>query len=157
MGIILSRRKKREIVVTQPSSNVTSPQPDNQDRRQHLCDVITFSDDESESDAEEKSEAKESRSDSETQSNGKRSSESESEHNSSRSASVGSKGSVKNALGTVGKNNEKPSGGASEVEEFTVAWKKALLEDLDIKISDNVKIVRIFTSSTFTGICMIIK
>ena len=36
-------------------------------------------------------------------------------------------------------------------EEFNKAWKKGLLEDLDIAITDNVKIVRIFTSSTFTG------
>lgn len=39
-----------------------------------------------------------------------------------------------------------------EVDEFNSVWKKVFLEDLDIKILGNVKIVRIFISLIFIGI-----
>lgn len=163
MGIIVSRKKKSSPVLTQPSSVTHSPPPDhfsaNEDRRQHLCDVIQFdSDDENESDFEKKLETNESQSDLQTRRNDKMSSESEvDDHPSGSAASVSSKKTDKEDPGACAtrKNEEDLSNESTEVEEFTSYWKKALLDDLDIKISDNVKIVRIFTSSTFTGTGMI--
>ena len=163
MGIIVSRKKKSSPVLTQPSSVTHSPPPDhfsaNEDRRQHLCDVIQFdSDDENESDFEKKLETNESQSDLQTQTKDKMSSESEvDDHPSGSAASVSSKKTDKEDPGACAtrKNEEDLSNESTEVEEFTSTWKKALLDDLDIKISDNVKIVRIFTSSTFTGTGMI--
>lgn len=163
MGIIVSRKKKSSPVLTQPSSVTHSPPPDhfsaNEDRRQHLCDVIQFdSDDENESDFEKKLETNESQSDLQTQTKDKMSSEGEvDDHPSGSAASVSSKKTDKEDPGACAtrKNEEDPLNESTEVEEFTSTWKKALLDDLDIKISDNVKIVRIFTSSTFTGTGMI--
>ena len=163
MGIIVSRKKKSSPVLTQPSSVTHSPPSDhfsaNEDRRQHLCDVIQIdSDDENESDFEKKLETNESQSDLQTQRNDKMSSGSEvDDHPSGSAASVSSKKTDKEDPGACAtrKNEEDPSNESTEVEEFTSTWKKALLDDLDIKISDNVKIVRIFTSSTFTGTGMI--
>ena len=164
MGIIVSRKKKSAPVLTQSSSITHSPPPDhfsdNEDRRQHLCDVIEFdSDDENESDSEKELETNESQNDLDTQRDDKSSGKSEvgdhsSSHSSGSAASVSSKETDKDDPGAcaVGKNDKDSSIKASEVEEFTIIWEKALLDDLDIKISDDVRVVRIFTSSTFTGI-----
>ena len=161
MGAIVSRKKKTAVITSQSVPVITSQstahretatsQPGNQASRSVLKQPISGShDNENESHAEEKSEASD-KSDSEPESNDD---EKQSENNSARSASVSSRSneSVKEISITQERSETKPAAdGASLDDEFTSAWRKTFLDDLDIKISDNVKIVRIFTSSTFTG------
>lgn len=170
MGIIVSRRKRREIITRQPTAEptpeATPSQPDNQEpgtdsQEDH---VVWSNDNDNESDPEEKSEERrdaesesressEARSDSETQSNDEGIGKDEPEGTSScsRSSSVNSNESVSEVSGIMAKNEAQNMDDTAEVDEFTNAWSKVFLGDLDIKLSDNVKIVRIFTSSTFTG------
>jgi len=154
MGIIVSRKKRREMVPEPPRPEpLPESQPDNQESSTGTQeDVLRSNDDEKESDSEEKSEASDE-SDSETHANDEGFDETElDERNSSESSSVKSSESAKDVSDTVAKGGTKTTDNSSEVDEFNSAWKKVFLEDLDVKISDNVKIVRIFTSSTFTGI-----
>ncbi|XP_015761026.1 PREDICTED: uncharacterized protein LOC107340178 [Acropora digitifera] len=74
-----------------------------------------------------------------------------SERNSKRTASASSAVSKKSRCSSKCRDvNTSFDQDTLSDEEFNKAWRKALLEDLDIAITDNVKIVRIFTSSTFT-------
>jgi len=154
MGIIVSRKKRREMAPEPPRREpLPQSQPDNQESSTGTQeDVLRSNDEEKESDSEEKSEASDE-SDSETHTNDEGFDETElDERNSSESSSVKSSVSAKDVSDTVAKGETKTTDDSSEVDEFNSAWKKVFLEDLDVKISDNVKIVRIFTSSTFTGI-----
>ena len=112
--------------------------------------VCWSNDDENESEPEKKSEESDG-SDSEAQSDDEGNGENEPERASSRSSSVNSNESVTDGSGTMAKNGTKPLDDTAGVDEFTNAWKQVFLGDLDMEVSDNVKIVRIFTSSTFTG------
>lgn len=154
MGIIVSRKKRR--AMAQPprkAEPLPQSQPESQEPRiETQEDVLRSNNDENESDPEEKSEESDG-SGSETQTNDEGFHENQpNERNSSRSSSVNSNESVKDVSDAMEKPEGKTTDDTTEVDEFTNAWKKVFLEDLDIKISDNVKIVRIFTSSTFTGI-----
>ena len=128
-------------------------QPDNQEPSIATQeDVLRSNDDENESDQDEKSEVSDE-SNPETQTNDAGFHETEpDERNSSKSSSVKSSENVRDISDAEEKSETKTTIDATEVDEFNSAWKKVFLEDLGIKISDNVKIVRIFTSSTFTGI-----
>ena len=106
-----------------------------------------------ESDTEEESEARDE-SDSEKSHDESNDDKNQSAHDSARELSVSSKSS--DSVSTEASASERRKtrsalDGVSSNEGFAKAWKEALLEDLDINVSDNVKIVRIFTSSTFTG------
>ena len=106
-----------------------------------------------ESDTEEESEARDE-SDSEKSHDESNDGKNQSAHDSVRELSVSSKSS--DSVSTEASASERSKtrsalDGVSSNEDFAKAWKEALLEDLDINVSDNVKIVRIFTSSTFTG------
>ena len=166
MGIIVSRRKRREMITRQPTPEATPSQPDNQEPGTDSQEDHVFwsNDNENESDPEKRSE--ESRnadsesaestkaiSDSETQSNDEGIDRDEPERTSSRSrsSSVSSNESATEVSGMMAKSEAQKIDDAIEVDEFTNTWSKVFLGDLDIKLSDNVKIVRIFTSSTFTG------
>ena len=153
MGIIVSRKKRREIAQPARPEPLPQSQPVNQDSSTGTQeDVLRSNDDEKESDPEEKSEASDD-SDSETRTNDEGFHETElDERNSSESSSVKSSESAKDLSDTVAKSEVKTTDDLTEEDEFNSVWKKVFLEDLDVKISDNVKIVRIFTSSTFTGI-----
>ena len=156
MGIIVSRKKRRAMAQPpKPAEPMPQSQPDNQEPRIGTQEhVIRSNDDENESGPEENSEESDG-SGSETQANDERFHENEpNERDSPRSSSVNSNESMKDISDAMEKDEGKPTDDTTEVDEFTNAWKKAFLEDLDIKISDNVKIVRIFTSSTFTGLLM---
>ena len=159
MGAIVSRKKRTAVIASQPAATFASqptaatatPQPSNQASRTDTQSPILGShDSEHESDAEEKSEESD-KSESEPESNDE---DNQSEHNSAKSESLSSRSneSIKKTSSTpeVKEAKQTVDEGSSE-EEFADAWRKALLEDMDINISDNVKIVRIFTSSTFTG------
>lgn len=159
MGAIVSRKKRTAVITSQPAAAFASqptaatamPQPSNQASRTDTQPPILGShDSENESDAEEKSEESD-KSESEPESNDE---DNQSEHNSAKSESLSSRSneSIKKTSSTpeVKEAKQTVDEGSSE-EEFADAWRKALLEDMDINISDNVKIVRIFTSSTFTG------
>lgn len=141
--------------MAQPSRPDPLPQsqPENQEPSTATQeDVLRSNDDGNESDRGEKSDVSDER-DSESRSNDEGSHKGEpDEHNSSESSSVNSNESVKDVSDTAGGSETKTTEDTTEVDEFNNDWKKVFLEDLDIKISDNVKIVRIFTSSTFTGI-----
>lgn len=153
MGAIVSRRKRTTIITSQPNpapsshttahDGITPSVPSNQASQQPI--VHESHDDDSEnSDENDHSDTGPESSDGEEQL----------DHTSTRSVSVSTKSneSVKDTSSTHENGGEKSTTDkAYSDEEFTTAWRKALLEDLDISISDNVKIVRIFTSSTFTG------
>ena len=154
MGIVVSRRKRRAMAQPAPIPEpLPQSQPDNQEPSIATQeDILRSNDDENESDHGEKSEASDE-SDSETHTNDEGVHETEpEERNSSKSSSVKSNENVRDISDTEEKSETKTTNDTTEVDEFNSAWKKVFLEDLDIKISDNVKIVRIFTSSTFTGI-----
>lgn len=141
--------------MAQPSRPDPLPQsqPENQEPSTATQeDVLRSNDDGNESDRGEKSDVSDER-DSESRSNDEGSHKGEpDEHNSSESSSVNSNESAKDVSDTAGGSETKTTEDTTEVDEFNNDWKKVFLKDLDIKISDNVKIVRIFTSSTFTGI-----
>ena len=106
-----------------------------------------------ESDTEEESEARDE-SDSEKSHDESNDDIHQSVHDSVREVSVSSKSSESVATEASASDKSKTQSvldGVSSDVDFAKAWKEALLEDLDINVSDNVKIVRIFTSSTFTG------
>lgn len=153
MGTIVSRKRRREISQPPRPEPLPQSQPDNQEPSIGTQeDVLRSNDNEKESEPEEKSEASDE-SDSETRTNDEGFHETEpNERNSSESSSVKSSESAKDVSDTVVKSEAKTTDDTTEVDEFNSAWKKVFLEDLDVKVSDNVKIVRIFTSSTFTGI-----
>ena len=154
MGIIVSRKKRRELAHQPPRPDpVPQSHPGNQEPSIVTQeDVLRSNDDENESEPDEKSEASDE-SDPETHTNDEGFHETEPDgHDSSESSSVKSNESAKDVSDTVAKSETKATDDTTEVDKFNSAWKKVFLEDLDIKISDNVKIVRIFTSSTFTGI-----
>lgn len=135
----------------QPTHEATSSQPDNQEPGIDSQEdrVFRSNEDEKESDPEEKSEESDG-SDSEAQSNDEGIGENEPERTSSRSSSVKSKET--DGSGTTANNETKTMDDTTELDEFTDAWRKVFLGDLDMEMSDNIKIVRMFTSSTFTGI-----
>ena len=153
MGIVVSRKKRRAMAQPSRPEPLPQSQPDNQEPSIITQeDVLRSNDDENESDHEEKSEASDE-SNSETHTNDEGFHETEpDERNSSKSSSVKSNENVRDISDTEAKSETKTTNDTTEVDEFNTAWKKVFLEDLDIEISDNVKIVRIFTSSTFTGI-----
>ena len=152
MGAIVSRRKRTTVIASQsaPASSshttahavITPSVPSDQASNQPTHGSHDY----------DRGKSEESdHSDTDPESND---GEEQSDHNSTRSVSISSKSneSVKDTSSTHEISGKKSSiDEASSDEEFTKAWRKALLEDLDISISDNVKIVRIFTSSTFTG------
>ena len=138
----------------QPTPEATSSEPHNQEPGTDSQDDRVFwsNDDENESKPEEKSEESDG-SDSETHSNVEEIGENEPERSSSKSSSTNSNERVAaDVSGTLAKEEIKTMDDTNEVDEFTNTWRKVFLGDLDMKMSDNVKIVRIFTSSTFTGI-----
>ena len=151
MGAIVSRKKRTVVANSQPAptSQTTAhapSEPDNQASRLDTQQPVLGShvDENDKSDESDKSE-------SELESND---GENHTDHDSVRSFSASSESnkSVKETSSTLEVSETKPMADvASSEEEFNRAWRKALLEDLNISISDNVKIVRIFTSSTFTG------
>lgn len=142
--------------MAQPSRPEPLPQsqPENQEpSTATLEDVLRSNDDGNESDPGEKSEVSDERdSESRTSDEGSHKSEPDEHNQSESSQSVNSNESAKDVLDTAGGSETITTEDSTEVDEFNNDWKKVFLEDLDIKISDNVKIVRIFTSSTFTGI-----
>ena len=154
MGTIISRKKRTAVVTTQAvsTSETATPQLGNQGDTEQQTQGSH--DDENESDTEEKSEASD-KSDSEASEPENNDDEKQSKHDSVRSLSVSSRSESNESVEKASKNNKSTVDGAISDEEFNSAWRKALLEDLGINISDNVKIVRIFTSSTFTGKCEI--
>ena len=158
MGIVVSRKKRRAMAQPLRPEPLPQSQPDNQEPSIVTQeDVLRSNDDENESDHEEKSETSDDHeSDSETHINDEGFRETEpdlpDERNSSKSSSTNSNENVREISDTEAKSETKTTNDTTEVDEFNSAWKKVFLEDLDIKISGNVKIVRIFTSSTFTGI-----
>lgn len=154
MGAIVSRKKRTVFSNSQPAltsqttahAETTPSEPENQAHRHdtQLPDLGSHDDENDQSDESDKSE-------SEPESND---GENHTDHDSVRSFSASSESnrSVKESSSTVEVSETKPMiDGAPSEEEFTKVWRKALLEDLNINIADNVKIVRIFTSSTFTG------
>ena len=155
MGAIVSRKKRTVVSNSQPAptsqttahAETTPSEPDNHASRHDAQQPVLGShDDENDQSLEESD-----KSESEHESND---GENHTDQDSVRSfsASLESNRSVKETSSTVEVSETKPMiDGASSEEEFTKAWRKALLEDLNISIADNVKIVRIFTSSTFTG------
>jgi len=155
MGIIVSRRRRRGMAQPSRPDPLPQSQPENQEPSTATQeDVLRSNDDGNESDPGEKSDVSDER-DSESSTNDEGSHESEpDEHNQSESSqSVNSNESAKDvSMDTAGKSETIATEDTTEVDEFNNDWKKVFLEDLNIKISDNVKIVRIFTSSTFTGI-----
>lgn len=155
MGIVVSRKKRRAMAQPLRPEPLPQSQPDNPESSIVTQeDVLRSNDDENESDHEEKSEASDDhQSDSETHTNDEEFHETElDERISSKSSSIKSNENVRDISDTEAKSETKTINDTTEVDEFNSAWKKVFLEDLDIKISGNVKIVRIFTSSTFTGI-----
>lgn len=137
----------------QPTPEATSSQPDDQEPVTDSQEDRVFgsNDDENESDPEEKSEESDGR-DSETHSNDEEIGENEPERTSSKSSSANPNERIAEVSGTVAKKEIKTMDDTTDVDEFTNTWRKVFLGDLDMELSDNVKIVRIFTSSTFTGI-----
>lgn len=129
-----------------------TPHMANQATNQGLTVCISH-DNMNESDTEEESEARDE-SDSEKSDDENNDDENQSAHDSVRELSVSSKSSdsvTTEASASERSKTRSALDGVSSHEDFEKAWKEALLEDLDINVSDNVKIVRIFTSSTFTG------
>ena len=147
------------------SDGEDTPHMANQATNQGLT-VSIFHDNMNESDTEEESEARDE-SDSEKSHDESNDDKNQSAHDSVRELSVSSKSSdsvTTECHDRVSRQSVTTEASASERsvtksvldgvlsnEDFAKAWKEALLEDLDINVSDNVKIVRIFTSSTFTG------
>ena len=134
------------------SDEEDTPHMANQATNQGLTVCISH-DNMNESDTEEESEARDE-SDSEKSLNESNDDENQSAHDSVRELSVSSKSSDSvTTEASVSERSKTRSAldGVSSNDDFAKAWKEALLEDLDINVSDNVKIVRIFTSSTFTG------
>lgn len=158
MGIVVSRKKRRAMAQPLRPEPLPQSQPDNPESSIVTQeDVLRSNDDENESNHEEKSEASDDHeSDPETHINDEGFHETEpdlpDERSSSKSSSTKSNENVRDISDTEAKSETKTTNDTTEVDEFNSAWKKVFLEDLDIKISDNVNIVRIFTSSTFTGI-----
>lgn len=154
MGAIVSRKKRTVVSNSQPAptsqttahADATPSEPDNQASRLNTQQSVLGSHN-VENDLSDESDKSESEHESNDGDN-------HTDHDSVRSFSASSESSrsVKETSSTVEVSETKPMiDGAYSEEEFTRAWSKALLEDLNISISDNVKIVRIFTSSTFTG------
>ena len=134
------------------SDEEDTPHMANQATNQGLTVCISH-DNMNESDTEEESEARDE-SDSKKSHNESNDDENQSAHDSVRELSVSSKSSDSvTTEASVSERSKTRSAldGVSSNDDFAKAWKEALLEDLDINVSDNVKIVRIFTSSTFTG------
>lgn len=134
------------------SDEEDTPHMANQATNQGLTVCISH-DNMNESDTEEESEARDE-SDSEKSHNESNDDENQSAHDSVSELSVSSKSSdivTTEASASERSKTRSALDGVSSNEDFAKAWKEALLEDLDINVSDNVKIVRIFTSSTFTG------
>ena len=149
MGIIVSRKKRRAMALPPRPERMPQSPPDSQEPSVATQeDVLRSNDDENESDPDEKSEASDE-CHSETLANDEEFHENErDEHNSSESASSAKSSEIAKDVSDIVEESETST---TEVDEFNSAWKKVFLDELDIKISDNAKIVRIFTSSTFTG------
>ncbi|XP_078369383.1 uncharacterized protein LOC144653297 [Oculina patagonica] len=140
MGIILSKRRRRR------RSSTPEPSASSEER-------VSRNDDENESEDEKESE-KSQGSDSENEAASQADDESESEPEEKSEKSQGSDSEAKSDDEETGENE--PDGRSSRSssvnsnESETDAWKNVFLGKLDKEMSDNVKIVRIFTSSTFT-------
>lgn len=160
MGTIISRKKRNAAIHSQSVAAIPgrsaeeegTPYMGNQATNQGLTVCISH-ENMNESDTEEESEARDE-SDSEKSHDESNDDIHQSVHDSVREVSVSSKSSESVATEASASDKSKTQSvlnGVSSDVDFAKAWKEALLEDLDINVSDNVRIVRIFTSSTFTG------
>ena len=163
MGAIVSRKRKQKVeVVTMTTERPREPAGEAVSRSEGQARLKDPPQDSGRSSDNEKESETDDQDDDKPDENGQPGFISENDddaprenHHGDRSPKSGSVASEDNEAleipGSPVKNDEPETTESSASDEFTKMWQRVFLEGLGIKISDNVKIVRIFTSSTFTG------